>query len=232
MSISRRATLAWVAGAVAVGALASPWLLDHANTPADPHAPPNWPKLDLPPVTARGYGSDPNLVEPSVPWPLTMTPAQRAQAKFLAGIILPADDHSPSAADLPIDAFIDEWISAPYPQQQEDRTLILEGLAWLDIESKARFGGDFAHATPAQRAALFDDIAWQGRIKPGLEKPAHFFDRLRSLVMGGYYSLPEGMKDIGYLGNAPATQWPGPPDEAIAQLNAALSGLGLPPQKT
>jgi hypothetical protein len=225
--VSRRTTLAWVAGAVAVGAIASPWLLDHTGKAVDSEAPPNWPKLNLPPITARGYGSDPDLVEPSVPWPLTLSPAQRAQAKTVSGMILPADAHSPSAADLPIDAFIDEWISAPYPQQQEDRILILSGLVWLDAESKARFGSDFAAASEVQRRALFDDIAWKGRIKPGYELPAHFFARLRSLVMGGYYSLPEGLKDIGYMGNAPATEWPGPTPQALAHLDAGLAKLGL-----
>jgi hypothetical protein len=227
MSISRRATLAWVAGAVAVGALASPWLLGHTAKIADPDAPPNWPKLDLQPITARGYGSDPDLVDPSVPWPLTMSPTQRAHAKTVSGMILPADAHSPSAADLPIDAFIDEWISAPYPQQQEDRVLILSGLGWLDAECKARFGGDFASVSDAQRRAVLDDIAWQGRIKPGYELPAHFFTRLRSLVMGGFYSLPEGLKDIGYMGNAPSTEWPGPAPDALAHLDAGLLKLGL-----
>jgi hypothetical protein len=227
MSISRRATLAWVAGAAAVGALASPWLLGHTANIADPDAPPNWPKLDLQPITARGYGSDPDLVEPSVPWPLTMSPTQRAQAKTLSGMILPADAHSPSAAGLPIDAFIDEWVSAPYPQQQEDRVLILSGLGWLDAECKTRFGGDFAVASDVQRRAVLDDIAWQDRIKPGYELPARFFARLRSLVMGGFYSLPEGLKDIGYMGNAPGTEWPGPTPDALAHLDAGLSKLGL-----
>jgi hypothetical protein len=227
MSISRRTTLAWVAGAVAAGAIASPWLLDHTTEAAGPDAPPNWPKPDLPPVTAKGYGSDPDLVAPSVPWPLTMSPGQRAQAKTVSGMILPADAHSPSAASLPIDAFIDEWISAPYPQQQEDRVLILSGLAWLDAECKARFGGDFAAAGDTQRRAVFDDIAWRGKVKPGYELPARFFARLRALVMGGFYSLPEGLKDIGYMGNAPGTTWPGPTPQALAHLDAGLSGLNL-----
>jgi hypothetical protein len=54
--------------------------------------------------------------------------------------------------------FIDEWVSAPYPHQQHDRTLIEEGLAWLDAESTRRFATEFAAAKPADQAALCDDI--------------------------------------------------------------------------
>jgi len=55
-----------------------------------------------------------------------------------------------------------------------------------------------------------------------------FFARLRGLLMGGFYSLPEGMKDIGYIGNAPMTgDYPGPTQEAVAHLNAALAKLGI-----
>jgi len=60
-------------------------------------------------------------VKPSVPWPLTLTQDQRAVLRIAADLILPADAHSPSAGSLPVDAFIDEWVSAPYQQQQRDR---------------------------------------------------------------------------------------------------------------
>jgi hypothetical protein len=229
--INRRVTLAWVAGAAA-----SPWLVDSAQgapvTTTDAAQPGTWPNMELAPITAKGYGSDPNLVDPTVPWPLTLTAAQRAMLKTIAGMMIPADSHSPSAAALPIDAFIDEWVSAPYPQQQADRALILPGLAWLDAEAKTRFAADFVSAGDTQRRAIFDDIAWRGKVKPGYEMPARFFVRLRGLMMSGFYSLPEGMKDIGYVGNAPSTEWPGPPANALAHLNAALAGLGLPPVKS
>jgi len=159
---------------------------------------------------------------------LILSTAQRGNLKTIAGLMLPADAHSPSAASLPIDAFIDEWVSAPYPQQQRDRGLILHGLAWLDVESAARFQHDFATASDTERRAIFDDIAFRGRVKPGYERPALFFTRLRALMLAGFYSLPEGMADIGYIGNTPSLEpYPGPPREAIAHLNAALTKLGL-----
>ncbi len=216
--ISRRTTLAWVAAAAA-----SPWAVSGAE--AQPGA---WPQGELPPISAAGYGQDPNLVKPVVPWPLTLTPAQRTDLKAIAGLMLPADPHSPSAATLPIDAFLDEWVSAPYPQQQHDRTLILQGLHWLNAESQARFHHDFAAASEPEHRAIFDDIAFHAKVKPGYERPALFFGRLRALMMAGFYSLPEGMADIGYMGNKPTLEpYPGPPSEALAHLNAALTKLGL-----
>ena len=222
MEVSRRVTLAWVAAAAA-----SPWA-GAAVEPAQAQTMGLWKDIDVTPVTAAGYGQDPNLVKPTVPWPLTLTQDQRAVLRIAADLILPADAHSPSAASLPIDAFIDEWVSAPYDQQRRDRVVILSGLAWLDAESNARFSHGFAQASDSERRAVFDSIAYRAKVQPGYERPAFFFARLRGLVMGGFYSLPEGMKDIGYMGNAPMTgAYPGPTAEALTHLHAALAKLDI-----
>ena len=223
MEISRRVTLAWVAAASA-----SPWAATQIEPAQAQTAASLWKEVAVITITGPGYGQDPNLVKPSVPWPLSLTADQRAVLRIAAGLILPADTHSPSGADLHLDAFIDEWVSAPYPQQQRDRVIILSGLAWLDAESTARFGKTFAQASDTERRAIFDSIAFKAKVQPGYERPAFFFARLRGLLMGGFYSLPEGMKDIGYMGNAPMTgDYPGPTQEAVAHLNAALAKLGI-----
>src|SRR5262245_27018923 len=83
---------------------------------------------------ARGYGQDPNLMEMYKPgdlWPLTLTPEQHQAVAALCDVIIPADDKSPSASQLKVPDFIDEWISAPYATQQNDRKIVLEGLQWL-----------------------------------------------------------------------------------------------------
>jgi hypothetical protein len=197
--------------------------LAQAGTTASP-----WKEVSVAPITGPGYGQDPSLVKPSVPWPLSLTSDQRAMLRIIAGLMLPADGHSPSGAVLHLDAFVDEWVSAPYQQQQRDRVIILTGLAWLDAESNARFGKSFAQAGDAQRRAIFDSIAFRAKVQPGYERPAFFFARLRGLLMGGYYSLPEGMADIGYVGNTPTTgNYPGPTAEALAHLDAALAKLGI-----
>jgi hypothetical protein len=178
---------------------------------------------------AQGYGTDPNLMQPKAPWPLTFSPAQREEIRIAADLIIPADEHSPSAGSLHIDSFIDEWVSAPYPRQQADAKIILAGLDWLDAESQRRFGTNFAGATDAQRRQIFDDIAWRGKVAAGTGEGAEFFGKLRQLVMAGFYTLPEGIADIGYKGNSPIMgDYPGPSPEALAHLRGKLKELGLP----
>src|SRR5689334_13566464 len=68
-------------------------------------------------VTRSGYGTDPKLLEvykPGELWPLTFTKDQHQTVAALADVIVPADDRSPSASQLKVPDFIDEWISAPY----------------------------------------------------------------------------------------------------------------------
>jgi hypothetical protein len=226
--ISRRVTLAWFAAASSGAFATAGCETAAAQVPASAGS--LWKELALAPVSAPGYGQDPDLNKPVVPWPLTLDAQQRAQLRIAADLMLPADAHSPSAGTLAIDAFIDEWVSAPYPQQQRDRVFILSGLAWLDAESTHRFGLDFVQASDAQRRAIFDTIAFRKTVKPGYERSAQFFARLRGLILAGFYSLPEGMADIGYLGNTPtAGLYPGPTAEALAHLNAGLIKLGLKP---
>lgn len=219
--ISRRVTLAWVAAAAA---------LPHAAQAQGTGSPAPWSDAFIAPLTAPGYGQDPDLQHPSVPWPLTLNAHQRGALRIAADLMLPADDRSPSGGALHLDAFIDEWISAPYPDQQRDRALILKGLDWLDAECRQRFGADFAGATDTQRRAVFDAIAWRRSVAAGYEQAAQFFARMRALMMIGFYSLPEGSADIGYMGNNPNLgPYPGPTREALAHFNQAMAGLGLKP---
>ena len=51
-------------------------------------------------------------------------------ATELADLILPAEGDYPAPSKLGTPAFINEWISAPYPDQHRDRVLIVNGLAW------------------------------------------------------------------------------------------------------
>ena len=221
-SISRRETMAWMGAA-----LASPWVVSPVEPAFAQGEAGLWKDIDLAPITAPGYGTDPNLVKPSVPWPLTLNEGQRAALRIAADLMLPADDHSPSGSALGLDAFIDEWVSAPYPDQQRDRRLILSGLAWLDAESNARFGHGFDAASDGERRAIFDRIAFKNKVAPGYGRPAAFFSRLRGLMLGGFYSRPEGLKDIGYIGNTPSTSYAGPTEEAVAHLHAALAKLEI-----
>jgi hypothetical protein len=169
----------------------------------------------------HGYGQDPKLLETYKPgdlWPLTFTKEQRHIAAILCDVIIPTDEKSPSASQLSVHDFIDEWISAPYPRQQEDRKIILDGLTSLDSESKKRFKKSFVDLSDDQRRQICEDICFEPKAKPAMKKSAQFFARFRDLTAGGFYTTPEGMKDIQYLGNVPLTKFDGPPPEVLSYL--------------
>src|ERR1043166_5324359 len=59
------------------------------------------------PAPAPGIGTDPNLLEPLVPWPRTLTPAQLRTVTALCDMIIPHDDKSPSASAVGVPDFLD-----------------------------------------------------------------------------------------------------------------------------
>ncbi len=165
-----------------------------------------------------GYGSDPDLMKEwkfGEPWPLTLGLAARLATIALCDLIVPADDGSPAASAVGVVEFIDEWISAPYPQQRADRDIVLPGLRWIDEESRSRFGAEFAALADAQRAAIADDICFAPRAASKFAEAARFFAKFRDLTTGGFYTTPVGMKDIGYTGNVPLEKFDGPPAAAL-----------------
>ena len=211
MSMDRRTTIKWMFAAAAavpslrtLGAMPEPLARDVAATQA-------------------GYGTDPNLVsewKPGGPWPLTLTTSGRRTTQALCDLIIPADDHSPAASAVGVVDFIDEWISAPYPNQRGDRDTILSGLGWIDGESNKRFGKGFADISDAQKSAIADDICTT-KTAPEFAKAAKFFAKFRDLTAGGFYTTPVGMKDIGYRGNVPLEKFDGPPLEALKKAGLA-----------
>ena len=139
ITIDRRVTLKWLMGAMAVGQLAA--CGDGAKGIS-------WPELEA--IKAQGVGKDPDLLNPVVPWPLTMTAAELAITAELVDLILPAEGDLPAATKVGVPAFINEWVSAPYEDQHKDRVLIVNGLAWLEEESKVRNGVGFTQADTAR----------------------------------------------------------------------------------
>lgn len=171
---------------------------------------------------AQGYGTDPDLVTSYKRgdfWPLTFSAAQRRLAGVLADLIIPADDHSPSASAVGVVDFIDEWVSAPYPKQQGDRPIVLEGFKWLDAEGARRAGKAFADLGAADQTAICDEICSAARAAPERREAARFFALYRDLTAAAFYSSPAGRADVGYVGNVPLTSFEGAPPELLKKLN-------------
>ncbi len=172
-------------------------------------------------AAAQGYGTDPNLTklyQPGDVWPLIMTAAQKAAAIAFADVLLPADKLGPAASTLRVADYIDEWISAPYPNQKNSRPGIISGLDWLDAEANKRFQKVFAQLDLNQQSAICDDICDSAKAKPEHKQGAGFFQSFRNLAMGAYYATPEGWEAIGYVGNVPLPSFDGPPPEVLKQL--------------
>ena len=169
----------------------------------------------------RGYGTDPDLTRIYTPgdlWPLTFTAAERHTATVLCDLILPADAQSPSASTVGVVDFVDEWISAPYPDNGGDRKIILEGLQWLDAEATRRFAHGFTDCGSSEQASICDDICCLPKSDARFEAAARFFARYRDLTVGGFYTTPEGMRDLRYVGNVALARFDGPPAEVLRKV--------------
>lgn len=227
--LSRRETLKWMG--VMSSTVVVPMTFStaaSAKESAGDFAP--WPQLTLKPVTAPGYGQDPNLIVPEpAPWPRILTEPQLAMLAVLSDIIVPAEDEVPSASEVGVPEVLDEWISAPYPQQREHRSVMEPGLLWMDDESRRRYQKPFIRVTESQQLDIVDDIAFsEGQTPAGLATPRLFFSGLRALVVGAFFTSPEGIRDLGYIGNTPIYgDYPGPTPEAMVHLESLVENLGL-----
>lgn len=177
------------------------------------------PSQSTPSHTPRGYGTDPNLLKRPVTWPLTLKSPHLAMLRNLCDIVLPAEPPYLSAGTIGVHAFIDEWVSAPYPQMQTDRAVILTGLAALDDASRTEWGVPFVDTDLSQQTGMFD------RWCAGNDVQVAFSKRLIELVCAGYYTTREGHTAIGYAGNVALTEFPGPPPYVLRHFEDALSEI-------
>ena len=203
--LSRREAIQWVLAASASVALL------HQQTFAE----------DAAAVTAKPYGTDPllnHVYKPGELWPLTLSAEQHRTVTALCDLIIPADDRSPAASAVGVPDFIDEWISAPYPNQQTDRVVVLDGLKWLEAECQKRFSKGFADLSTDQQTQVADAIAWLPRAKAEHKAGAQFFSVFRNLTASGFYTTPTGLKDIGFIGNVALNKFPEVPKEVLDKL--------------
>lgn len=199
-SISRRTALKY-AGVITLAAQGGHLLPSYAAT-----------------VEARGYGTDPDLLNRTVTWPRTLTVEQLKALAALCEIVLPAEPPHPSAAQINVQEFLDEWLSAPYPQMRADREAVLRGLEALDSRARGQNFANFGAATATAQAQLFDAAC-------GAEATVAFARRLIELICAGYYTTREGHAAIGYVGNVGLTAFPEPPPEIVRRLEQALKEL-------
>lgn len=140
------------------------------------------------------------------------TKHEMATITVLANIIIPKDDVSGSASDAKVPEFI-EFIVKDIP---EHKVPMRGGLKWLDVYSFNKFQKSFVEASEDQQISIVDEIAYPKKARPEMQAGVTFFNRMRNLTASGFYTTEIGVKDIGYVGNAP-NQWAGVPADVLKQ---------------
>ncbi|PCD04109.1 transcriptional initiation protein Tat [Sphingomonas spermidinifaciens] len=146
--------------------------------------------LFAPLARAAGYEPVPkiNTGKPAV----VFTPAQRALVAALSERVMPTTDTPGAiAAGVPdyIEHMMGDWAI------NDDRDLILGGLAALDARSMADFRKPALKASSAQQDALLT-LAMNDQLPGG----ARFFEAFRQLVVTGYFTSEVGiMQERTYL---------------------------------
>jgi len=146
------------------------------------------------------------------------TEHEMAAITILADIIIPKDEVSGSASDAKVPEFI-EFIVKDMPQHQVP---MRGGLRWLDMQCLKQFEKSFKDCTTEQRLSIVDQIAYPAKAKPEISQGVQFFSLMRNLTASGFYTSEIGVKDVGYVGNAPA-QWNGVPEDVLKQYNLSYT---------
>ncbi|TAM84620.1 MAG: gluconate 2-dehydrogenase subunit 3 family protein [Acidobacteria bacterium] len=142
----------------------------------------------------------------------------------LSDLIIPADERSSSATQAGVPEFIDDWLDFRGGRLKAE---ILGGLTWLDLECNRVFSHDFIDSTSAQQKKILDRIAYPDKASAEDLNYVAFFNHLRDLVVGGFFSSKEGVKDLPYQGNQMVASWEGCPSNVLAQIEKNLQTKGV-----
>jgi gluconate 2-dehydrogenase gamma chain len=176
------------------------------------------------PADAVGHAA----AAPTAYQPKVLDPHEWKTIQVLSDIIIPADDRSGSATQAGVPEFIDDWLGfkeqiAPSSEEREVRgssllAQIRGGIIWLDAECDQHFNHDFVDCAWEQQKQILDRIAYPKEAAPEDAAGVAFFNHLRDLVVGGFFSSEMGVKDLPYLGNQMVSEWNGCPPNVLAKL--------------
>ena len=142
------------------------------------------------------------------------TAHEKSTLILLADLIIPKDAVSGSASDAGVVDFIEFIV-----KDNTDHQLPMRGgLKWLDMQCLNRYEQSFIGSTNTQQLQLLELIAYPGNTKPELHQGEVFFNKMRDLTATGFYTSKIGIKDIGYVGNAPNI-WEGVAKDVLQQYN-------------
>jgi len=139
---------------------------------------------------------------------------------ILADMIIPRDEHSGSATQAKVPEYMDFLLSEK-DANVNTQVAMHGGIAWLDTESRKRFGKRFIDATDSQRRQLLDDIAYPSKAKPEMSYGVAFFNRFRDMTASGFFSSSIGWQDLQYKGNVFNPGYDGCPPAALEKLGVS-----------
>jgi len=150
----------------------------------------------------------------------------------LCDLIIPADEHGPSATQSGVPEFMDDWLAFRTQQDGNEnlQAQVFGGLMWLDRESQKLSGRNFADAAVEQQKQIVDRVAWPAKAAEADQAWVAFFNTYRNLTATGFLSSKAGVAYLPYLGNTVVTHWDGcdPKVWAIIEerLKNGYKGLG------
>jgi hypothetical protein len=145
-----------------------------------------------------------------------------ATIAVLCDLILPATSTEGSAKD----AGVPEFISFIARDIKDHQLPLRGGLMWLDHRAMTFFEKSFMECDIVQQKKLLDEIAYPETASPELQQGVSFFNRMRGLLLTGYYTTRMGIDELGYQGNTPNV-WDGVPEEVLKKHGKAYDSAWL-----
>jgi hypothetical protein len=141
----------------------------------------------------------------AAPQPRVLSGSQFAALETLVEAIIPADDRSPGARDARVADYIDLLLDEADTALRQQW---IDGLAAVDAEAAARFGGSLATLSADRLNQLLSEISRnEQQPQTTLER---FFVLTKQATIAGYYTSEIGIhKDLRYKGNQVLAQFHG-----------------------
>ena len=145
-----------------------------------------------------------------------------ATVAVLCDLILPATATAGSASE----ARVPEFITFIVKDMESHQLPLRGGMMWLDHQATKKFDQVFLTCNVDQQKELLDEIAYPDAASPDVQQGVSFFNRMRNLVLTGYYTTRMGIDDLGYQGNTP-NSWDGVPEDVLAKHGLAYDPVWL-----
>lgn len=152
--------------------------------------------------------------------PRVFNPHEWRMIHVLSDRIIPADERTGSASQAGVPEFMDDWLNLKGGLL---KTEVLGGLAWIDMECNRHFHRDFVDCSESQQKQILDRVAYPAKAAPADANAVAAFNRIRDLVLGGFYSSKMGITDLQYKGNKALAEWNGCPEDVLSRLDVNYS---------